>query len=328
MEIAKELSKYIGESIIKNGYELAITGARSLDAEIGNSAVAACEALGVNPRERIRTYPHGRNSKSAQGFGMVIEPIDRRWQDVRTFVIQETDAVIAVLGGKGTADCIQKAILAKKPVFPIAVSGGGAQAEWEKLKRGQYYNATSGDLDFLADRSLNPKEMAETIIAQCKFLLRPQKNNYSRRVFIVHGHDDSLKNEMARFLERLDFEPVILHEQPDRGRTIFSKLRSELSDVGFAFILLTPDDFGEAQSNEDSPKSRARQNVVFEHGLLIGTVGPERVCAIVKDTVEIPSDIQGVIYKHINKEGSLDSIALEIIKELKSADYEVDANRL
>ena len=62
---------------------------------------------------------------------------------------------------------------------------------------------------------------------------------YSRRIFIVHGHDGELKNELARLLEHLDFEPIILHEQPDKGQTIFEKLNGELSDVGFAFVILT-----------------------------------------------------------------------------------------
>lgn len=82
------------------------------------------------------------------------------------------------------------------------------------------------------------------------FPIPEAKQDFSRRVFIVHGHDGELKNELARFLERLDFEPVILHEQPDHGQTIIAKLRGEMSDVGFAFVLLTPDDLGTTSSKE------------------------------------------------------------------------------
>jgi predicted nucleotide-binding protein len=152
--------------------------------------------------------------------------------------------------------------------------------------------------------------------------------DYSRRIFIVHGHDGELKNELARLLEKLDFEPVILHEQPDRGQTVFSKLNGEMSDVGFAFIILTPDDVGYLATNSSDSKPRARQNVVFEHGLFAGYLKPERVCAIRKGNVEAPSDLQGVLYKPIPEGGGIRSIALEIANELRAAGYILDANKL
>lgn len=150
----------------------------------------------------------------------------------------------------------------------------------------------------------------------------------SKRVFIVHGHDTGLKNELARILNKLELEPIILHEQPDSGKTIFSKLEGEMSDVGFAFVLLTPDDLGTVASKPDDLQSRARQNVVFEHGLFVGYLGPSRVCAIVKNEIEIPSDLHGVLYKKIPNGGNIQSIGLEIVKELKAAGYNVDANKL
>lgn len=151
---------------------------------------------------------------------------------------------------------------------------------------------------------------------------------YSRRVFIVHGHDGELKNELARLLERLQFEPVILHELADRGDTIFAKLTGEMSDVGFAFVLLTPDDVGGTGPANTTLKPRARQNVVFEHGLFVGHLRSDRVCAITKGEVELPSDLHGVLYKPIHTGGSVAAITFDIVKELRAAGYDVDANRL
>jgi predicted nucleotide-binding protein len=151
---------------------------------------------------------------------------------------------------------------------------------------------------------------------------------YSRDVFIVHGHDGELKNELARFLEKLEFNPVILHEQPDRGRTVFAKLTGELRNVGYAFILLTPDDVGAAKASAATPSPRARQNVVFEHGLFVGHLAPDRVCAILKGNVEIPSDLAGIVYKGMPEGGSLDAITYDIVKELRAAGYFVDANKI
>jgi predicted nucleotide-binding protein len=150
---------------------------------------------------------------------------------------------------------------------------------------------------------------------------------YTRDVFIVHGHDGDLKNDLARFLERLGFNPIILHEQPDRGLTIPQKLSLESSRVGYAFILHTPDDEGRNIATSTTLEARSRQNVVFEHGMFVGKFSASRVCAIVREGVEIPSDLSGVIYKRIPKGAGITSIALELIKELREAGYVVDANK-
>lgn len=156
----------------------------------------------------------------------------------------------------------------------------------------------------------------------------PTQTKYTRDVFIVHGHDGELKNELARLLEKLEFNPIILHEQADKGQTIIQKLQYEGSRVGFAFILHTPDDEGRKANSGAELSPRSRQNVVFEHGMFVGRFSHSRVCAIVKHGVEIPSDLSGIVYKTIPAGGSIQSIAYEIIKELRAADYVIDANKL
>jgi hypothetical protein len=68
------------------------------------------------------------------------------------------------------------------------------------------------------------------------------------KVFIVHGHDDLLKNEVARFIEKLGLKAIILHEQASSGNTIIEKIE-EHSNVGFGIVLYTPCDIG-AKSEE------------------------------------------------------------------------------
>lgn len=151
---------------------------------------------------------------------------------------------------------------------------------------------------------------------------------YTRDIFIVHGHDGELKNELARFLQRLEFNPIILHEPADRGQIILQKLQYEGKKVGYAFILHTPDDEGRRRNGKADLLPRSRQNVVFEHGMFIGQFTHSRVCAIVKEGVEIPSDLSGVIYKRIPSDGNLDSIAFQLVQELRAAGYVIDANKL
>ena len=113
----------------------------------------------------------------------------------------------------------------------------------------------------------------------------------------------------------LGLEPVILHEQANLGRTIIEKFEDH-AHVGFAVALLTPDDAGSLQGEENSSKPRARQNVIFEFGYFIGKLGRERVCALVKGDVEKPSDYDGVLYISLNDPNDW---KIELIKELKAA---------
>lgn len=144
-------------------------------------------------------------------------------------------------------------------------------------------------------------------------------------VFVVHGRDNAAKEGIARFLEKLDLKPVILHEQPNKGRTIIEKFE-DYSDVGFAVVLLTPDDRGGLASEPyESQKPRARQNVVLELGFFLGKLGRSRVCALYRKGVEIPSDYDGVAFVAFD-EGAAWQFALA--KELKSAGFKIDMNLL
>jgi predicted nucleotide-binding protein len=144
----------------------------------------------------------------------------------------------------------------------------------------------------------------------------------SKKIFIVHGHNQAIKESVARFIEKLNLEAIILHEKPDMGRTLIEKF-SDYSDVSFAIVLLTSDDMGGEKDGQGNQNPRARQNVIFELGFFIGKLGRSKVCALYEAGVEIPSDYKGTLYKEIDKNGAW---KYEIIKELKEAGFKVDAN--
>ncbi len=145
----------------------------------------------------------------------------------------------------------------------------------------------------------------------------------SKQVFIVHGHDGEAKESVARFLTTLGLTPIILHEQANKGRTIIEKFEDS-SDVGFAVVLLTPDDEGKSKG-ADVLEPRARQNVLFELGYFIGFLGRNRVCALLRDEVKIPSDFDGVVW---TKMDSGDGWKQALGKELEAAGYEIDWNQV
>lgn len=140
------------------------------------------------------------------------------------------------------------------------------------------------------------------------------------KVFIVHGHDEALKQEVARIVEKQGLEAIILSEQANQGKTIIEKIE-ENSDVGAAICLFTGDDYGRAK-DATSENLRARQNVVFEAGYFMGKLGRGNVILIASPDIEIPSDLQGVVYT--NK----DMWQTDVLRELKAIGYNVDFNKL
>lgn len=147
----------------------------------------------------------------------------------------------------------------------------------------------------------------------------------TKKVFIVHGHDDALKNAVARLVDRLGLESIILHEQPNKGRTIIEKFLA-YSDVGFAIVLLTPDDVGgAAKATKESLLPRARQNVILELGFFLGRLGRERVAALYTPSVEMPSDYTGVLFVPYDDRGVW---SLHLAKEIKAAGLPADLNKI
>jgi predicted nucleotide-binding protein len=139
----------------------------------------------------------------------------------------------------------------------------------------------------------------------------------SKKVFIVHGHDEETIKEVILFIKALGLEAIILHEQVNLGKTIIEKLEDNIAFVGFAVVLYTACDFGGSNKNGEK-KDRARQNVVFEHGLLIGKLGREKCHALVKDKVEIPSDLQGMIYTSMTENWQA-----KLEEELKAVGFKI-----
>lgn len=115
---------------------------------------------------------------------------------------------------------------------------------------------------------------------------------------------------------------IILHKQANMGKTIIEKIE-KYTDVGFGIVLYTPDDEGRVKGNSEL-SSRARQNVVFEHGYLIGKLGRDRVCALVVDNVEKPGDIDGIVYVNVDDNGYW---KVALAKDMKAVGFNIDLNK-
>lgn len=150
------------------------------------------------------------------------------------------------------------------------------------------------------------------------------KNN---KVFIVHGHKDEMKLAVSMVLGKLGLEPIILHEQPDRNRTIIEKFEDEAGKSSFAIVLISPDD--KVGIVKEKP-FRARQNVILELGYFIGSLGRKNVLALYdvskNEEIELPSDIAGILYTpYDNPYGNW---RFALANELRAAGYNIDINNL
>lgn len=201
--------------------------------------------------------------------------------------------------------------------YSIAYEGLGFYTDEDMAIREIFYNNhLTEDITYKIER-----ECKEEIQKEASKTKPPMDKS---KVFIVHGHDNAAKEAVARFVENLHFKAIILHEQVNSGKTIIEKIEAN-SNVGFAIVLYTPCDLGASQEQKDQLKPRARQNVVFEHGYLIGKIGRKNVCALIKGDIETPTDISGVVYTPMDELGGW---KLAVAMEMKSCGYEVDLNNI
>ena len=219
-------------------------------------------------------------------------------------------------------------IVASEQSIQSLVDFKNEQKDYENRISDVYVVFTYASLHIMNDEKL-VRDITAEILKEVKTELKNSKSTRkksvinNKRVFIVHGHDDKIKLDVARFLEKLNLEPVILHEQANQGKTIIEKIESE-TDVGYGIVLYTPCDKGGTKDTDfENMKFRARQNVIFEHGFLIAKLGRDKVCALLDGDVEQPSDINGVLYVLYQGDWKL-----TVANELRSAGYDIDFNNL
>jgi Lon protease-like protein len=187
------------------------------------------------------------------------------------------------------------------------------QGQVERGRRERYLreqlSAIQSELTGRDDESISLQELDDKRLTSLR-----------KAIFIVHGHDHSLLTDLELALRRWGLEPVVLSEQANRGMTLIEKLEANTA-VAFAFILLTRDDVG--GKDMSALQARARQNVIWEWGYLVGRLGRGRVCCLYHEGVEIPSDLRGTATIIIR--GELKNHLEEIRREIKQAGFSMQA---
>src|SRR5512132_2747952 len=169
------------------------------------------------------------------------------------------------------------------------------------------FHNTPGTTSF-DDRLVEVADMATQCLgvslgASAVSLLSQQR----RSVFIVHGRDNAALFWLKNFLNERKVTPIVLRDQPRTGAEILALLDEKIDKCAAGFVLLTPDDEGRLLARpgaaEDKLQFRARQNVVFEAGLLCARFRDlGKVCFLKKGQIEIPSDMQGLLFEDLDEE--------------------------
>lgn len=172
----------------------------------------------------------------------------------------------------------------------------------------------------------------ESLIAQNSSISTFTPSIGTKKIFIVHGHDDASLGELELFIRRLDLEPYILKNAGESGKTIIEALEQQIvNNSAFGIVLMTPDDIGgnqkEYQNDSTKLQPRARQNVILEMGILIGAIGRSKVAILRKGNIENPSDVNGLLYISFNN-SVIREAGNSIIKHLKTAGIPIDDKKI
>lgn len=205
-------------------------------------------------------------------------------------------------------------------VGPGSYSMNASEEWWEGERRASFGRRVS-----ILESLIEVLETEATLASTGAISSSESSHDLGTKIFIVHGHDDGVLNGVARYIEKLGLDAVVLHEKQNKGRTIIEKFEDECRGVGFAIILMTGDDRGGRKADTFEQQSmRARQNVILELGFFIGKLGRQRVLVLYEDGVEIPSDYNGVLFI---KHDSAGSWKVNTAKEIKAASIDVDMNK-
>ena len=140
----------------------------------------------------------------------------------------------------------------------------------------------------------------------------------NRRVYISHGSNKKIVEQLKELLTYGDFEPVVSVEKETTARPVPEKLLSEMRSCGAGIIHVGPEQT--IIDKDDKEHSLFNYNVLIEIGAAMALYGANYIL-LVEEGMELPSNLQG-LYEARYKGEALDYVAtmklLRTLKEFKS----------
>lgn len=167
----------------------------------------------------------------------------------------------------------------------------------------------SEQVNFVKDTHI---DMTTEMQSQPSLLESRQEACQKIQAQIVKGQE--LRNQTIRSEDELEKARAESKKWSEYNKQLLSRLftDSSIADRCWLFHDYTPainawlpsERTVEEDRTDDQYNSRARQNVVLELGYFIGKLGRERVCPIYKGEIELPSDLDGVLYIRMDEPGA------------------------
>ena len=217
------------------------------------------------------------------------------------------------------------------------VEARGVRGEWSDDGNGKYTfrSQCKGTLNYWPHKGTvqcqgkaEPKAELEAIFesgdVSVSAPIAPADHDERTKIFVVHGHDTNALEQLELVLRRLGLDPFILQNNDGESKTLIEALEQQIyNEAAFGIVLLTPDDYGYPKSGSDEDRQpRARQNVILELGMVLASLGRERMVLLKKGALELPTDVNGVIYLEFNEH--VKEIAVKLATRMKGAGIEID----
>ncbi|RWM88947.1 MAG: DNA-binding protein [Mesorhizobium sp.] len=217
------------------------------------------------------------------------------------------------------------------------VASQGIKGEWADDGNGRisFRSQRSGMLNYwphkgtvLCQGKAAPKAELEAIFSSSGVVApvatATKPNNGKTKIFVVHGHDTGALEQLELVLRRLGLDPYILQNNDGESKTLIEALEQQIyKEAAFGIVLMTPDDYGYAKTKSDADRQpRARQNVILELGMVLASLGRERMVLLKKGALEIPTDVNGVIYLEFNEH--VKEVAVKLATRMKGAGILID----
>jgi predicted nucleotide-binding protein len=191
----------------------------------------------------------------------------------------------------------------------------------DNILKGKIKGAYLCTEEFVASAAKSPASTPQTQPAA------PTPIGTPRRIIVVSGTDETLKQTITGALRKLGLASVVMSEEPSQGKKIIDNYAKDYADVGFAVVLLSPDVYVYPKGEEATKRERTpKQDVTLMFGFLLGKLGKERVLAFYRESSNFAvPEFEGVKFTALDDR---DSWKLALIRELTGLGYTVDAERL
>ena len=288
----EDACRAIGKAIAELGHTVVVgsSNPRTADRQIVDGVLAS-----VRPTEHrvpnirvIRPYDevvdYAKLSDDHPHSFRFLDRIGLKAAGVKVLAVKDADAVLTIGGGEGTYMAGLAAILADKPLIPIASFGGASRFLIEAARQ---LKGTSTDLDDL-NHPWSPHLLQSGVIARLQRRLD---------VLLIHGRSNDWQPLRQWLSTTIGAKVRVMKEEFGDGRTLPEKFEQLAQGADGAIALATPDDVGGLASElVGTPAFRARENVWIEYGWFWGRLGRKRVMLLHRGEVLVPSDLDGLEY--------------------------------